>query len=253
MQQGSTIAPRALSTRCVSGVWLVQRHTNMSAFAYFQLSDLHSRTPIWFCSVWILCILLHHGMHFILWSWSFIPKFPGHQGSRWESDGSCACIYLRHCLCTSAFAAKTSLPFIQTEHCHLHPYTPTHSSIHWKFCSVFSSQVRSYFNPPTLFTHTIYLHTPPCPFTYFYRWIHMFLSPDFPPQVGIHINHNLIVHRQPGCLPNSPEDGGADRISRRPGRSDGNRVRHHAWRIHNDLFSGQRLHTSLYVIDCLYS
>ncbi|TMS07739.1 Glutamate receptor ionotropic, kainate 4 [Larimichthys crocea] len=41
--------------------------------------------------------------------------------------------------------------------------------------------------------------------------------------VGIHINHNLIVHRQPGCLPNSPEDGGADRISRRPGRSDGNR------------------------------
>lgn len=23
MQQGSTIAPRALSTRCVSGVWLV--------------------------------------------------------------------------------------------------------------------------------------------------------------------------------------------------------------------------------------
>lgn len=37
MQQGSTIAPRALSTRCVSGVWLVHAHTNMSAFACLQL------------------------------------------------------------------------------------------------------------------------------------------------------------------------------------------------------------------------
>lgn len=37
MQQGSTIAPRALSTRCVSGVWLVHAHTNMSAFASLQL------------------------------------------------------------------------------------------------------------------------------------------------------------------------------------------------------------------------
>lgn len=32
MQQGSTIAPRALSTRCVSGVWWVRRHPHLRLF-----------------------------------------------------------------------------------------------------------------------------------------------------------------------------------------------------------------------------
>lgn len=169
--------------------------------------------------------------------------------SRFQGSSSCACAYVRHCLCTSAFAAKTSLPVIQTEHCHFYPNTLTHSSIHWKSCNVFSSQVHNYFNPPTRFTQTIYLIA--CPFTYFRRWIHM--SVGFPPQVGFHINHHLILHRQPGCLPNSPEDGGADWVGRRPGRSDSDRVWHHARRIHNDLLPGQRLHTSLHVMDLLYS
>lgn len=118
----------------------------MSEFVCFQLSDPH----IQFCAVLIWCILLHHGMHFIFdVIFKLHSRFAGHQGQRWDSDGSCACAYVRHYLCMSAFAAKTSLPFTQTEHCHLCPYTPTHSSIHWKPCSVFSSQVRSYFNPPT--------------------------------------------------------------------------------------------------------
>lgn len=76
---------------------------------------------------------------------------------------------------------------------------------------------------------------------------------SFLPQVGFYLNHHLILHRQPGCLPNSSEDGGADRISRWPGRSDRDRVWHHAWRIYNDLLSGQRLNTSLHMIDCLCS
>lgn len=71
--------------------------------------------------------------------------------------------------------------------------------------------------------------------------------------MGFYINHHLILHRQPGRLPNSSEDGGAHRVSRRPGRSDGNRVWHHARRIHDDLLPGQRLYTSLHMVDCLYS
>lgn len=79
----------------------------------------------------------------------------------------------------------------------------------------------------------------------------MFIRSAFPTQVGLHINHHLILHCQLGCLPDSPEDGGANRVSGRPGWSDSDRVRHHARRIHNDLLPG--LHTLLYIIHCLLS
>lgn len=139
----------------------------------------------------------------------------------------------------------------------LPPIPPSTSSAHWKNPAVSSSlrcAVFSFFLiHPTLFSQTIYLHMLVCPFTYFYKWIHMFLSSAFPPQVGFHINHNLILHRQLGCLPNSSEDGGADRVGGRPGRSDGDRVWYHARRIHNDFLSGQRLLMSLHEKHCLCS
>ena len=52
MQQGSAIAPRALSTRCVSGVWLVRRRylLNLSVkFCHFVLFQFHC--------IWISCTL----------------------------------------------------------------------------------------------------------------------------------------------------------------------------------------------------
>lgn len=86
MQQGSTIAPRALSTRCVSGVWLVlptETHAHIRALHVFSFLNPLRYTPIQFCSVLILGILFHLGMHFIFdVSWKFYSRFPGHQGSR---------------------------------------------------------------------------------------------------------------------------------------------------------------------------
>lgn len=154
---------------------------------------------------------------------------------------------------TSVYIWMTSSAFVLTKHRHLCPLTLNHPSIYWTSCSIFSSQCRSYFNPPARFTLTICLHTPARSLAFSYGWIHMFLSPALPPQVGLYINHHLILHRQPGCLPNGPEDGGAHRVGRRPGGSDGDWVRHHAWRIHDDLLSGQRLHASLHVMECLHS
>lgn len=179
--------------------------------------------------------------------------FQGHWSSRSGSDGILAYVNVSCRLCVSAFAAKNSRPFIQTEHCHLYLFTPTHSSIHLFSplkktlqCPLLSGVQFFFLIHPTLFSQTIYLHMLVCPFTYFYKWIHMFLSSAFPPQVGFHINHNLILHRQLGCLPNSSEDGGADRVGGRPGRSDGDRVWYHARRINNDFLPGQRLLMSLH-------
>lgn len=164
------------------------------------------------------------------------------QGSGWIVIAVVHALHIRRCL--SAFAAKTSLPFIQTEHCHLHPYTLIHPLIHLLKvprcllplrCAVISILPHA---SPRQCIFILPLHTSG-------ECICLF---GFPPQVGFHINHHLILHCEPGCLPDSPEDGSAHRVGRRPGRSDSDRVRHHARRIHNDLLPGQRLHTSLHLM-----
>lgn len=144
-------------------------------------------------------------------------------------------------------AATTASSFIRLGHCHLYPCTLTPSSILWKPCSVFSSEVCRYFNPPTshpdsLSSCSLLIYIDSC------QWAYM--SAGFLLQVGFHVNHHLILHCQPGCLPDGPEDGGAHRVSGWPGRSDSHRVRHHAWRIHDDLLPGQRSHTTLHVNGC---
>lgn len=56
MQQGSTIAPRALSTRCVSGVWLV-----LAIFSSFQIYKCNAHSALlWptFAATWIAFHLL---------------------------------------------------------------------------------------------------------------------------------------------------------------------------------------------------
>lgn len=142
-------------------------------------------------------------------------------------------------------AATTASSFIR--HCHLYPCTLTPSPILWKPCSVFSSEVCRYFNPPTshpdsLSSCSLLIYIDSC------RWVHM--SAGFLLQVGFYVNHHLILHCQPGCLPDGPEDGGAHRVSGWPGRSDSHRVWHYARRIHDDLFPGQTSQTTLHVNGC---
>ena len=58
------------------------------------------------------------------------------------------------------------------------------------------------------------------------------------PQVGLHLDHHLLLHGQPGRLPHRAAHGGARGVGRRPGRPDQHRVRHHPRRLHHDLLSG---------------
>lgn len=137
------------------------------------------------------------------------------------------CIWESMCvLSMSAFASKSSI-------LSFYPSAPSHVSIHlviyWKSCSVFI-QV-------PIYSVSVHLHS----------FIGEYIC-SCPPQVGLHINHHLVLHSQPGCLPDCPEDGGANRVSGRPGRSDSNRIWHHAWRIHYDLLPGQRLHKPLHMM-----
>jgi len=106
---------------------------------------------------------------------------------------------------------------------------------------------QAYYSPPTFPPQTIHLRTRPTPppFAYLYRSTR-FLSAASPPQVGLHINHHLLLHRQPGRLPHGAEDGGAHRVGGRPGGPDGDRVRHHARGVHDDLLPGQRSPVSLH-------
>lgn len=154
----------------------------------------------------------------------------------------CVCLPLQ--LKHHFLSSKTSIATFIYTHPPIYPSTPSSTENPAVSPPLRCAGILSSFT----LTQTIYLHTPVSPFTYFYMWIHMSLSSAFTPQVGLHINHHLILHRQPGCFPYGPEDGGAHRVSRRPGRSDGNRVWHHAWRIHNDLLSGQRMYTALHTI-----
>lgn len=130
----------------------------------------------------------------------------------------------------------------------MHAHTLTHS-LKTQQCLLLwvDLVVCRYFNPPTshpdsLSSCSLLIYIDSC------RRVHM--SAGFLLQVGFHVNHHLILHCQPGCLPDGPEDGGAHRVSGWPGRSDSHRVRHHARRIHNDLFPGQRSHTTLQVNGC---
>lgn len=68
MQQGSTIAPRALSTRCVSGVWLVFLTYRRICMVFFLPSNPNCLTSMKFCS---LFIFVHNGMDFSSTTFSF--------------------------------------------------------------------------------------------------------------------------------------------------------------------------------------
>ncbi|CAF93840.1 unnamed protein product, partial [Tetraodon nigroviridis] len=54
-------------------------------------------------------------------------------------------------------------------------------------------------------------------------------------QVGLHAHHHLVLHGEPGGLPNGPEDGGSHRVPGRPGRPDQHPVRDHPRGLHHDL------------------
>lgn len=98
------------------------------------------------------------------------------------------------------------LHFIQSVYCHLHIYSLLQSCQVTENPAVSSSlRCACYFNPPTRSIKTIHLNAAHR-FAYLCCRIHM--SIGFSPQVGFHLNHHLILHRQPGCLPHSPEDGG---------------------------------------------
>lgn len=191
-----------------------------------------------------------------MWSWNYIQIswIPEFKIRKWWILSTCICetlsVYVWLCSKNiTSFHPNRALSPISI---HTHPFShPPRHPLKILQCLLLSGA--QLFKSSHTFTQTIYLHTPACPFTYFCRWIHMLLSPASPLQVGLHINHHLILHRQPGCLPNSPKDGGANWVSRRPCRSDGDRVRHHARRIHYDLLPGQRLHTLLRMIGCLFT
>ncbi|CAM5176737.1 unnamed protein product [Eretmochelys imbricata] len=53
--------------------------------------------------------------------------------------------------------------------------------------------------------------------------------------VGFHPDHHLVLHGQPGRLPDGAAHGGPRGVGRRPGRPDQHRVRHHPRRLHHDL------------------
>lgn len=60
----------------------------------------------------------------------------------------------------------------------------------------------------------------------------------FVKQVGFHADHHLLLHGEPGSVPDGSEDGGAHRICRRPGRPDEHPVRYYSGRKHYDLLYG---------------
>lgn len=54
--------------------------------------------------------------------------------------------------------------------------------------------------------------------------------------VVLHVDHHLLLHCQPGCLPHGGEDGLAHWLGRRLGQANQNRVRRRERRLHHDLF-----------------
>lgn len=101
------------------------------------------------------------------------------QGSGWVVNAVVHALHIRCCL--SAFAAKTSLPFIQTEHCRLHPCTLIHPLIHLLKvprclfplrCTVIS--VLPHASPwQSIFILPAHLHTSGeyiCPLAFLHRW-----------------------------------------------------------------------------------
>ncbi len=56
--------------------------------------------------------------------------------------------------------------------------------------------------------------------------------------VVLHPHHHLVIHGQPGCFPHRRKDAVSYRISWRPGKADGNQVRHSGGRIHHGVFQG---------------
>ena len=46
---------------------------------------------------------------------------------------------------------------------------------------------------------------------------------------------HLLLHGQPGGLPDGGQDGGPHQLSGRPGQSDGDRVRRPGWRLHSSV------------------
>lgn len=144
-------------------------------------------------------------------------------GLRWQ---------LLHALQSRSF--RSNLTFISlSSETHLHLYSLTQSSLPMSILQSLptrSRQVRSPLHPSCTFRRR---SPPPVCIENLQsvRWLPF-------PQVGVHPDHHLVLHRQPGRLPHRAEDGGAHRVGGRPGGSDGDRVRHHARRIHHDLLPG---------------
>ena len=219
------LCPHDVSAEC--GQYELQGHTNMSVLSGFF--RIHTWIRPSFCV--LLC------------SWNAFPEPSGFETiQRWQ-----ICMYMWDIVCQPS---QLKLSFhtnwaLSSHHTHprLHPSTSLSTENPAVSSPLRCTVILILLSP----RQSVFIH---CPFR-----LHSFMGEyicSCPPQVGLHINHNLILHRQPCCLPNSPEDGGADRVGGRPGRSDGHRVRHHARRLHHDLLPGQMLHTSLHMMDCLY-
>lgn len=149
----------------------------------------------------------------------------------------CVCIHdIRHCLHFSHHPNRAFSPF-------LHKHPPTNIST---AKSSVNPAVRS---PARCAIAHVHLNNPsPHSHLRIYMclcsiWLHV-SGICLLTQVGLHADHHLFIHRQPGCLPNGPEDGGADRVGGWSGRPDINRVWHNARRIHNDFFSGEGWHSA---------
>lgn len=181
MQQGSTIAPRALSTRCVSGVWLVSAIVTHEHKCICILStpafSAFKYTPIAFGSVLILCILHHHRIpfNFHVKAWSLSSGFWGRTSV--HVGKLCMSVYV--CIRSQNVTSFHLNWAFSTLFIHTHPFI--HSLRHlqyWKPCSVFS-QVRSYFNTPrqSVFIHQsanfhIFIgeYICSCPLPFLHRW-----------------------------------------------------------------------------------
>lgn len=185
MQQGSTIAPRALSTRCVSGVWLVlatvtHKHEcicihSTPAFSAFKCTQVYTHW-IWLCSYFVHLAPSQNTFQLSCESLKLQSRFLG-------QETICACGKLCMsgyvCICSQNVTSFHPNWAFSTLFIHTHPFI--HSPCHlqyWKSCSVFS-QVRSYFNIPrrSVFIHqSANLHIfigeyiCSCPLPFLHRW-----------------------------------------------------------------------------------